>query len=321
MDLNITIGQYVKGDSWIYKLDPRLKIISVIVLMIALFLLPTIYHMLVALAILFVIVITARLPLLFILKGLRPIIFISMFSFILQLIYTQEGNLLHTFTLNVSYYHIAIAVGMILFFIFTRRFIPFKLIYFLLTIIGVFFVFNLVEFSSGVITTYDFNIYSTGLINGSFFVTRIIAVLMLTTLLTITTSTIDLNTGLERVLRPFKFILPVSEISLMISLTLRFIPTLLIETNKILKAQASRGVDFSEGSLMQKIKQIITLLIPMFVVSFKRADELACAMEARGYVIGEKRSSLTVLKFKIADYFGFLLIFSALAYTIVLQVI
>ncbi len=321
MDLNITIGQYIKGDSWIYKMDPRFKIISLIILMVVLFMLPTIYHMLAGLAVLLIIVVAAKLPLLHILKGLRPIIFISLFSFILQLIYTQEGSLLYTFTLNVTYYHIAIAIGLFILYLFTNRFVPFKLLYLLLILGSIFTIFNLVTFSNGIITIYDFNIYDSGLIRGSFFVTRIISVLLLSTLLTITTSTIDLNTGLERVLSPFKFILPVAEISLMISLTLRFIPTLIIESNKILKAQASRGVDFSEGSLMQKIKQIITLLIPMFVVSFKRADDLACAMESRGYVIGSKRSSLNVLKFKVIDYIGFLLIFSALAYTIVLKVI
>lgn len=321
MDLNITIGQYVKGDSWIYKLDPRFKILSVIILMIALFMLPTIFHMLAVLGLFILIIVSARLPLLYILKGLRPVIFMAIFSFVLQLIYTQEGELLYSIPLSVSYYHIAIAIGLIVLYIFTSKFIPFKFIYFLLILGSIFSIFAFLQFPNGLITIYDFDIYDNGLIRGSFFVIRIIAVLMLSTLLTLTTSTTDLNTGLERILKPFKFILPVAEISLMISLTLRFIPTLLIETNKILKAQASRGVDFSEGSFIQKVKQIITLLIPMFVVSFKRADDLACAMEARGYVIGEKRTSLNVLKFKVADYIGFLLIFSALAYTIVLKVI
>lgn len=321
MDLNITIGQYIKGDSWIYKLDPRFKIISVIILMIVLFMLPTIYHVLAALAILFLIVIVARLPLLYILKGLKPIIFLSIFSFILQLIYTQEGNLLYTFNLNVSYYHIAFAVLGLILYVFTSKYIPFKILYLIGLVVAIFSFFAFVSFPNGLITIYEFNIYSTGLINGTFFVSRIIAILILSTLLTLTTSTIELNTGLERVLRPFKFILPVAEISLMISLTLRFVPTLLIETNKILKAQASRGVDFSEGSFIQKIKQIITLLIPMFVVSFKRADDLANAMESRGYVIGCERTSLNVLKFKLMDYFGFLLVFASLAYVIILKVI
>lgn len=322
MNFNITIGQYLKGDSWLHKLDPRFKIISVITLMIVLFLLPSIFHILIALVLLLIMIISARLPLLYIIKGLKPIIFLSIFSFILQIIYTQDGDLLQTIIFNVSWWHIAITCVLVLLYIFTNKYIPFKLIYLFLILGVIFSLFAFVSFPSGFITVYDFNIYVNGLMNGAFFVTRIITIVTLSTLLTLTTSTIDLNTGLERVLKPFKFIgLPVAEISLMISLTLRFVPTLLIETNKILNAQASRGVDFTEGSFIQKIKQVITLLIPMFVVSFKRADDLACAMESRGYVIGNERSSLNVLKFKFSDYLGFLLVFGSLGYVITLQVL
>lgn len=319
MDLNITIGQYIKGNSWIYRLDPRFKILSVIILMVVLFMLPTIYHILGALCILMLILLTARLPILHILKSLKPIIFISLFSFVLQIIYSSEGDLIHTFNLSVSIYHIGIVGIIILFYLFTKKYIMFKLSYFLLCIVAIFSVFSFLNFSNEFVN-YDFNIYSSGVLNGSFFVTRILCIVLLSTLLTLTTTTIDLNTGLEKVLAPFKFFLPISQIALMISLTLRFIPTLLLETNRILKAQASRGVDFSEGSLSQKVKQIITLLIPMFVVSFKRAEDLADAMESRGYVIGEKRTNLNVLKYKGIDYIGFLFLFSSLAYVILLQV-
>ncbi len=319
MEVNLTIGQYVKGDSWLHKLDPRFKIISVVVLMIVLFLMPSLTHILVSIALLFIIIISAKMPLKNIINGLKPILFISLFSFILQIVYTDTGSLLYTINFNISIINIGIAVVLVILYLLTNKYLPFKIGYLIIILLSILVSFIFINFNNFKII--ELNIYKEGLLNGSFFVTRIIAVVMISTLLTLSTSTIDLNSGLERVLKPFKFILPVSEIALMISLTLRFVPTLLIETNKILKAQASRGVDFAEGSLIQKVKQIITLLIPMFVVSFKRADDLACAMESRGYVIGQERTSLNVLKYKLTDYIGYLLIFSALAYAIVLQVI
>ncbi len=321
-DFSLTIGQYINGDSWIHKLDPRFKIISVIILMISIFLLPSINYMLISLIVIIVILLSSRLPILYILKGLKPIIFISIFSFILQIVYTDTGELLHNFIIQFSYYHIGIIIGLIVIYLLTSKYIYFKLIYLLIFVILIISTLLFLNFNNGLITTFNVSVYNEGLINGGFFVTRIIVIVMITTILTLTTSTIDLNMGLESVLKPFKYIgIPVSEISLMISLTLRFVPTLLLETNKILKAQASRGVDFTEGNLIQKIKQIITLLIPMFVVSFKRADDLACAMESRGYVIGNKRTNLDVLKFKYKDYIGFFVVFSILVCAILLKVL
>ena len=145
---------------------------------------------------------------------------------------------------------------------------------------------------------------------------------MVSTLLTISTSTIEINLGLEWVLSPLKIIkVPVAEIAMMFSLTLRFIPTLLIETNKIMKAQASRGIDFNEGSFVEKVKQIVTLLIPMFFISIVRAEDLANAMEARGYVIGEARTNIDELRFQLRDYLSFVVVLLILSGTIILQVI
>ena len=130
----------------------------------------------------------------------------------------------------------------------------------------------------------------------------------ITSLLTVSTMSTDINNGLEWVLSPLKIIkVPVSVLSMTISLTLRFIPTLYEETRKIMNAQASRGVDFQEGKLKDKVTQIISLLVPMFVVSFKRAEDLSNAMEARGYVIGAKRTRIDELKFKALDYISFIL--------------
>ena len=125
----------------------------------------------------------------------------------------------------------------------------------------------------------------------------------ITSLLTLSTMSTDINNGLEAVLSPLKlFKIPVGIFSMLISLTLRFIPTLMIESKKIMNAQASRGVDFSEGSLKDKVNQIIALLIPMFVISFKRAEDLSNAMEARGYIVGAKRTKIDELKLRWRDY-------------------
>ena len=187
-------------------------------------------------------------------------------------------------------------------------------------LVGVLLVFALVD------TNFDFAnlnlvIYSDGLLKGSFFLLRIILVIFLSTLLTVSTSTTDINLGLEWVLHPLSFIkIPVSEIAMMFSLTLRFIPTLLIETNKIMKAQASRGIDFNEGSFVEKVKQVVTLLIPMFFISITRAEDLANAMEARGYVIGGKRTNIDELKFRWKDLIAFLVVLSILTMSILLMV-
>ena len=143
----------------------------------------------------------------------------------------------------------------------------------------------------------------------------------ITSLLTVSTMSTDINNGLEWVLAPLKVIkVPVSVLSMTIALTLRFIPTLYEETRKIMNAQASRGVDFQEGKLKDKVTQIISLLVPMFVISFKRAEDLSNAMEARGYVIGAKRTRIDELKFKALDIVSFIICLALLGVTIFTKV-
>jgi energy-coupling factor transport system permease protein len=133
-------------------------------------------------------------------------------------------------------------------------------------------------------------------------------VIILTSLLTFTTMTTDLNYGIESLLKPLKVVkVPVDVIAMMLSLTLRYIPTLLGETEKIMKAQASRGVDFKESKFKDKVVQIISLLIPVFVISFKRAEDLGNAMEVRGYVIGAKRTRVDEYSIKFTDVFTIIL--------------
>ena len=165
-------------------------------------------------------------------------------------------------------------------------------------------------------------IYKEGIVSGSFIILRVLTLIIFTTILTLTTKPADLNNGIESLLSPLELLhIKTSIFAMMISIALRFIPTLFLEADKILKAQASRGVDFNEGSLREKIKQIISLLVPMFIVSFKRADELAVAMEARGYVPGEKRTKLNLMKIKFSDILWLLLFILLLVGLIVLRVL
>lgn len=141
-----------------------------------------------------------------------------------------------------------------------------------------------------------------GLENSALIFMRFILIIFFSTLLTLTTAPLELSDAFESLMGPLKKVkVPVHEISLMLSISLRFVPTLMDETEKIMNAQRSRGVDFGEGSIIQKIKAVIPLLIPLFVSSFKRADELATAMEARGYQGGEGRTRYRKLEWHISD--------------------
>lgn len=318
--LNITIGQYVKGNSFLYKLDPRFKIIATIILMVAIFLVPAnslvnLYILLGFLGVLVLIMLCGRVNLLAILKGLQPILFIGVFTFVLQLIYNPTGNLIYDLNFEFSWLSILVAVLIVAIWFITSKYINFKVLYMMLMLVGVFVALAFIKIDNP-FTSLNLLVYSDGLIKGAFFCLRIVLIVVISTMLTMTTSTTDINLGLEWVLSPLKIIkIPVAEFAMMLSLTLRFIPTLLIETEKIMKAQASRGIDFNEGNIVDKMKQIVTLLIPMFVISINRAEDLANAMEARGYIIGDKRTSIDELKFNLRDYlaFGFVLIILVLS--------
>ncbi|HCJ4530095.1 TPA: energy-coupling factor transporter transmembrane protein EcfT [Listeria innocua] len=145
-------------------------------------------------------------------------------------------------------------------------------------------------------------ITTLGLANGAMMFCRFVLIIFMTTLLTLTTSPIELTDGLEKILAPFRLVhLPVHELALMLSISLRFIPTLLDETEKILKAQKARGVEFTSGKWSDRIKAIIPLLVPLFISAFKRAEDLAIAMEARGYRGGKGRTRFRLLRWRFAD--------------------
>ena len=322
---NISFGQYYPGKSWIYKLDPRLKIILTILLIVLIFIIPSntmgLYMILGFLGLYILIFLTTRIPIIRVIKGIRPVLFLLLFTVILQLIYTIPDNesVLYSFNMQIGLFQILIMVGLLLVYLFTSKYISFKFLYLLVIATIIFLVlwkspFGLFNWNfSVVITDFDFNIYQSGINKAAFVFVRIVLMIGITSLLTLSTMSTDINNGLEAVLSPLKIIkIPVGVFSMLISLTLRFIPTLMIESKKIMNAQASRGVDFNEGSLRQKANQIIALLIPMFVISFKRAEDLSNAMEARGYVIGAKRTKIDELKLRFLDY---LVIFFSLVLT------
>lgn len=145
-------------------------------------------------------------------------------------------------------------------------------------------------------------IYEEGVRQGIFISLRFFFLILMTSLLTLTTTPIEITDGLETLLNPLKKVrFPVHEMALMMSISLRFIPTLMQETDKIMKAQIARGVEFASGPIKERIKAVIPLLIPLFVSSFKRAEELAVAMEARGYRGGEGRTKFRQLSWRLAD--------------------
>ena len=318
---NITIGQYVPGDSWIYKLDPRTKILLTILSIVMIFIIPNLECMILALGIFLVIFLSTRVSLVRVLRGLKGVIFLLAFTFALQLIYNKEGNILYTFEMQISIYHTIMILGILVVYFLTKRFIKFKLIYTFLMLGGIFSVLWLVDTFPICWATFNFDVYDVGLKNASFIFIRIFMMIGITSLLTVSTMSTDINNGLEWVLAPLKVIkVPVSVLSMTIALTLRFIPTLYEETRKIMNAQASRGVDFQEGKLKDKVTQIISLLVPMFVISFKRAEDLSNAMEARGYVIGAKRTRIDELKFKALDIVSFIIGLALLGVTIFTKV-
>lgn len=329
---NIALGQYIDRNSPIHRLDPRTKIIGLLVLMVATFLIPEpviggsfpIYYPFIAMGVLFaiiiIVVIMSKISVFKYLKSIKQIFFLLIFSFIINLLSNKDGSVILSINFNFSFINIGIVVLLLILFIVFRKHIPAKVLVF-----AILFVLSIYILSIDFGFTFKNlvkDIYSQGLYSASFICLKIFIAILLSTILTLTTKPTDLTNGLEWLLHPLTWIkINVSIFAMMISLALRFIPTLFNETNKILKAQSSRGVDFKEGKLFEQIGQIISLLIPMFVISYKRAEDLADAMEARGYIPGAKRTKINVLKFKFFDYFGILLSNAILAFIIVWRVL
>ncbi|MCI8690998.1 MAG: energy-coupling factor transporter transmembrane protein EcfT [Oscillibacter sp.] len=249
---DITLGQYFPGNTTAHKLDPRTKILLVVLYIAALFTAKSLLaYGLLALT-LAACVRVSRVGLKALVRGLKPVLFIIVFTGILNLFFTPGESDLWAWG--------------------------------------------------------PFRVTETGLRNAVFMVLRIMLLIMGTFLMTYTTSPISLTDGLERLLNWLKrFRVPVHELVMIMSIALRFIPTLIEETDKIMSAQKARGADFESGNIMQRAKAMIPILVPLFISAFRRADELATAMECRCYHGGEGRTKLHVLRYAGRDYVALLL--------------
>lgn len=318
---NIIIGQYIPGKSFLYRMDPRSKLTILFIIMVTAFIVPKLLHMFILLGLMLLILQIGGLKMGRIIKGLRPVLILLLFTFSFQIIFVKTGPELLAKDLTITLYNLPIMIGIILVWFFTRRFVRRRFTFLLLTIFSVLALLNL--FSPGtVLSSSTFTIYQDGVLNAVFIMTRLVIIITMSTILTLTTKPTDLNLGLEQMMKPLKLIgINSEELAMIISIALRYIPTLLDEANKIMLAQASRGVDFSEGKLKDKVMQIISLLVPMFIISFKRSDELANAMEARNFVPGNRRTRLHMLTWKGVDTVSVIFALSLLSASIILRIV
>ncbi len=291
---NIVIGRYIPGNSFLYKMDPRTKIISLFVLMVAVFMIPrdAFEMMFIGIGLIVLLLLIGKISIKRVYLGLRPLMFLLIFTFVFQILFNRQGPELQSWDLNYSFLNIIAAAVLVLFWIFTKKYVRTKILYFAFMLVGVIIILNQLSLGN-VFSTGQLVIHEEALLIGFFIMMRLIIIVTLSTVLTLSTKPTDLNLGLEAVMKPLKFLrINTEEIAMIISISLRYIPTLLDEANKIMLAQASRGVDFAEGKLKDKVMQIISLLVPMFIISFKRSDELANAMEARCFIPGATRTRL-----------------------------
>ncbi len=262
---DITIGQYYQTDSVIHRLDPRVKLMGTLVYIISLFLGRNIWLYLLATIFLAVVIKLSKVPLKFILKGLKAVVVIIALSAAFNLFLTAGEPLIKIWKITIT---------------------------------------------------------KEGLILAIFMVVRLIYLIMGSSLMTLTTTPNNLTDGLEKGLGFLKVIhVPVHEIAMMMSIALRFIPILIEETDKIMKAQTARGADFNNGNIIKRAKAMIPILVPLFISAFRRANELAMAMEARCYHGSEGRTKMKPLKYKKKDRIAYLVMFAYLGVMIALNII
>ncbi|MBR7101193.1 MAG: energy-coupling factor transporter transmembrane protein EcfT [Clostridia bacterium] len=272
MALDITLGQYYGTGSVIHKLDPRAKLLFVLFFIVSIFVAKDIYAFGLLAIVVILSLIVSKVPIRLVLKGLKPLVFIIIFTSVLNIFLSRGEELL-----------------------FTKEIIP---------------------------GFWTVNLYKEGLINAGLLAMRIIILLMGTSVyFSYATTPIELTDGLERGLGFLKKIkVPVHEFAMMMTIALRFIPTLVDETSKIMNAQKARGADFSSGGLIKRAKALIPIIIPLFVSSFRRAEELATAMECRCYHGGNGRTRMNVLKMKFRDYVFIILSMAMLAGVILVNI-
>ncbi|CEG24393.1 Energy-coupling factor transporter transmembrane protein EcfT [Planococcus massiliensis] len=246
-------GRFIPGDSLVHRLDPRAKLLFVFLFIAIVFVANNALTYLLLLVFTLLVVFLSKIRLYFLINGLKPVFILLIFTFLLHIFFTKEGDVL--------------------------------------------FQFGFIE------------VYEEGLRQGIFISIRFLVLVFITSILTLTTSPISITDGIEVLLGPFKRVkLPVHELALMMSISLRFIPTLMDETGKILKAQMARGSDIGSGPIKERIKAVVPLLIPLFVSAFKRAEDLATAMEVRGYRGGEGRTRYRQLDWRLIDSLSLLLL-------------
>ena len=306
MNTKVVFGQYYNSNSWIHRLDPRTKLISLIVLMVSLFLVNSIYVLLGSLLLTIVLVSTSKVPMDKFLGSLKMMVMLLIFTTLFQVVFNKTGDFINTYHFEMNLVTLGIVIAIIaVYFLLGKVSKKFRTLELLIALVIAFWVQSdkiSTQFNAPLLFSYDVSLYTGGVYGSLRVIIRIVTLLILSSLLTLTTKPTELNNGLEKLLsflRVFK--LNISVFTMMISIALRFIPTLINEADKILKAQASRGVDFNEGTFKEKVSQIVSLLIPMFVISYKKADDLASAMEARGYDPDGRRTSINVLEIKISD--------------------
>ncbi len=265
MNLDITIGQYCEGNSVLHRMDPRAKIVAAILYIVVIFLAKNLFGFVLLCASAALLIAVSGIPARIILKSMKPLMFIILFTAVINIFWMQGETLLVHFWI--------------------------------------------------------INIYAEGIFNALMIALRIILLLIGTSIfMTYTTTTIALTDGLEQLLAPFaKLKLPVHEFSMMMTIALRFIPTLVEETQKIMNAQKARGADFSTGSLMQRAKALVPILVPLFISAFRRADELATAMECRCYTGGEGRTRMNILHARVSDFIVCLLVIALGAAVVLLN--
>ena len=247
---DITLGQYFPGQSVIHRLDPRTKLTMLVVYIVALFLAEGWVSYGLVFLFLAVVIRLSTIPLKSILRGMKPLVMILIFTGVLNLFFTQDGEVL------VKFWVLTVTSG--------------------------------------------------GLSRALMMMARILMLISGTFLLTYTTSPIALTDGLEALMNPMKKVgVPVHELSMMMCIALRFIPTLIEETDKIMSAQKARGADFESGSLTDRAKALIPILVPLFISAFRRADELATAMECRCYQGGEGRTKMKQLHYHREDFLSY----------------
>ncbi|MDD3712478.1 MAG: energy-coupling factor transporter transmembrane component T [Candidatus Izemoplasmatales bacterium] len=318
---SIIIGQYIPGKGLFYRLDPRTKIIAVLLIMISVFLLETIEQLLIGLATAIVLLLIGKISILKVIKGLKPIMILLIFTFIFQIILNREGETIVSQQMYFTGYTLLLLILAFIVWRILNKLVKYRFTLFFLFAAGVFLILSYVDFGPKIAEPFTFNIYRAGLEMSFFVVVRLLIIITLSTVLTLTTKPTDLTQGLEKLMHPMKKIGFDSEsFALIISISLRYIPTIFDEANKIMLAQASRGADFSEGKLKDKLRQVISLLVPMFIIAFMRSEELANAMESRNFVPGEKRTRINELYFSHRDIIATIFSFLILALAIVLKV-